>query len=206
MGKPKQRYSLPAPIWRTNMVPSQIHQNYFVYYIGNNWLLARGLYQNYIFDLVDHYKIQRSTAQWPTQTRPTGSDPSSSASSPSASTSPVSSCWPLGFPLACSSISSWYFLLPSPVPPSPPAHASQQGQQLTRPQFIIVALWGLVDFVLLLCKRFHHPGINVALDLIAVLILVIMGVFGTAVFRDIGFTYNDIKALRIGIIVAFFSA
>lgn len=98
------------------------------------------------------------------------------------------------------------------LPPSfscsslPPAHASQQGQQLTRPQFIIVALWGLVDFVLLLCKRFHHPGINVALDLIAVLILVIMGVFGTAVFRDIGFTYNDIKALRIGIIVAFFSA
>ncbi|KAI9924297.1 hypothetical protein AWENTII_002989 [Aspergillus wentii] len=42
--------------------------------------------------------------------------------------------------------------------------------------FGVVAIWSLVEFILLCCKRTNHPVINIVFDSLSVLILVAFGI------------------------------
>ena len=80
------------------------------------------------------------------------------------------------------------------------------------PKFSFVALWSLIDLLLLLDYRDHHPGIDLGLDLLSWLILGIMGIVAIGTyFTTVGTAGLDLPdycliVLRVGAVLALIAA
>ncbi|BCR92070.1 uncharacterized protein ACHE_70913S [Aspergillus chevalieri] len=88
------------------------------------------------------------------------------------------------------------------------SYAFPEGMLIWLILFSIVALWSLIDLILLLDYRDHHPGIDLGLDLLSWLILGIMGLiaiglyFTTTGTAGLGLPDYCLIVLRVGAILA----
>ncbi|EYE92001.1 uncharacterized protein EURHEDRAFT_380654 [Aspergillus ruber CBS 135680] len=88
------------------------------------------------------------------------------------------------------------------------SYAFPEGMLIWIILFSIVALWSLIDLIFLLDYRDFHPGIDLGLDLLSLLILGIMGIIAIGLYFTntsiVGLDVADycLTILRVGAVLA----